>query len=56
MPKKNQNKSNKKDLPRNQKKQLPKLDPNLTQKIPYIRNPKDTEEIDRHEYWRWWIW
>lgn len=40
MPKKNQNKSNKKDLPRNQKKPLPKPDLNLTQ-IMYKRKPKD---------------
>jgi len=42
MPKKNQSKSDEKDLSQNQKKPLPKLDPNLKQKVAYLRIRKDT--------------
>ena len=45
MPKKNQSKSDKKDLPRNQKKPLPKPDPNLTQ-VMYKRIPKE-KRVDK---------
>ena len=46
MPKKNQSKSDKKDLPRNQKKPLPEPDPNLTQEM-YKRRQKDEKNYKK---------
>ena len=56
MPKKNQSKSDKKVLPlNNQKKPLPKPDPNLIQiahkvpKKPGVVRPKDTGVVKKHK-------